>query len=336
MTHLGWIRILAISLVVLTMPPALHAIENESVDTDSKFYIRGKVSRNSVGNQNYNPLWFRGNFLGAPKERMPSLLSDRFTTTGIEMAVGKELDRGWFIETRGGFASLDHGVRTQLIPPGSGTYPHIGFFPIDGSSFGSHGMNFPYDVALDFAWRQGGLELIAGRTSDSSMGRITPFAGMWGMYLGQRYTFNADLPAAAEQFSIRDDVTTRYCGLLAGLRLNRLFGPVDLSLEASLGVGVAWSDYKSTQTFSRFPSLEVKVNQDKSAFACQGTLKAALDLSLGQSWCLGLSAGAQYLSYVPEVVSSGKSSNEPDNEAAHISGETSLNGTLAVHLTFKF
>lgn len=311
---------------------ATNAEAQDTVRDDSGFYIRAAAVAAWIEIPHYNPFWDRDPPppFNNPKERRASLLDSQLQGDGIELAVGKELFNDWFMEARGEFISLDQDVRQTLTA--NAPYSEVGYFPIDGTRT-SAGSIFPANISLEFEWQQTKLELLYGRRFASGAGSITPFAGLWTLHLSQSFDLTYDHPASGTHFDQLDDVQTHYYGLLTGLRLHRTLGKAGLTLEATLGTGLARTRYEARQTFTG--EAERNVNEDKNVWAHQGTLEAAVDLSLGRGWLLGVSAGVQYLSYTPEVVCGYKSNNEY-GEISHIEKFSTLNSSVGLNLKYRF
>lgn len=309
-----------------------NARAQDTARDDSRFYIQAGAVQLTVQTQHYSPFWNRDPPppWNNPKERRDSLLSSHFTTPALEVVLGKELGKDWFIEARGQFASHDQSLSETIRPVAA--FSEVGFFGIDGS-WGSAGSIFPADVTLDFAWHQVQLELLCGRASSMETFSITPLAGLWTMHSNQTYRLDYDLPAGTAHWSLRDKLTTTYGGLMVGARLNHALGKADLSLEATFGAGVAYTEYGATQNSSNNTNLTQ--TEYKTTPAGMAAIRAGLDLPLTQGLSVGLDAGAQYLSYVPGVAASNLSPQEV-GEPSHIVRGEALNTSLGMNFKYRF
>lgn len=57
---------------------------------------------------------------------------------------------------------------------------------------------------------------------------------------------------------------------------------------------------------------------------------------MAEGWTLGITAGARYLSWIPEVVASARNSLEDNGPRTQLEGETSFSGKLGLELTYSF
>ena len=122
-----------------------------------------------------------------------------------------------------------------------GTWAGVCFFSPSGVIPG-YTATVDVNTRVDTVFRQYEGELVAGKTYQRDDVQVRPIVGYWFMQIDTTYDLHWQSLTLIE---MKEQVSTYYNGLMAGVQLSNQEGDWDWKLETTLGLGWAHSVYSS-------------------------------------------------------------------------------------------
>lgn len=326
-------RLLLLALLVccgvIVQPFRANAAEDEGNATD--WYIDAGVSAYVIDLPEYAPLWDLDTTTLTNSERV-TLVDDPVVAPLFHATLGRRLADQWFVEARGEYADIE----TQE----NGAYTHspsrdrVGYYSLSGtkSLLGTVGTAF---TKTDVTFQEYGLDLLAGKTFTLAEAQVRLFGGYW--FTGMDVDYDLDYRSSTgDHMLLHESLGTTYNGALVGLGLESRHGAWKLAVETTHGVALAHTDYHGAQKNIVWSDSR-RLNRDECTY--RGTLAATLSRPVGSGWDLALTSEVRYLSYVPQIVASGKTSTpgfSSTGTPTQLKSADSFSGKLGLELSHSF
>jgi hypothetical protein len=310
---------------------AVHARAAE--DDGGGWHFDAGASVYVVDLPEYAPLWNFSNVNPKSSSRL-TLINDPVVAPLLGVSLGRELADQWFVEARGEYAFTETRQRGEHThtPPGT----HVAYFGLNGQIVG-YGTTGTVYTRTDLTFQEYGADLLAGKTFALGKSRVRPFAGYWFREMDVDYKLSYRSPATNTTMSLKESLETSYNGLLVGVDLSQRHGDWTAAAEITQGVGLAHTRYEGR--LLRGSGWSDSLDLDKSEWAYRSTLELSLSTTLDSGWECSLTGGARYLSYVPRIVASGKSSDptvDVTGSPTSLKGASSFSGKLGVEFGHPF
>jgi len=304
--------------------PALAA---EAEDTDSDWYVDAEAMALIVSLPDYAPIWY-GNVTTDKQGERIAIIQDPVLAPGVELTLGKKLDDDWVVEAKGGIAYMESDVSHAY---NHGPWEGVCIFTPSGNYF--YTATVEVDTKVDTMFRQYEASLTAGKNYQMGEVQVRPIAGYWFMEIDSRYELHW---RSLNALRMKEEVSTYYNGLMAGLQLSRQRGDWTAEMEITQGLGWAYSAYQSNTETNGAHRDDLGLHKNSFVYRCR--LEGGVSTQVGEGWDFAVTGGLGLLSYVPQIIASGTANGGFDLKAGptHLGSESSVSGKLGLSLTYSF
>ncbi|KAB1441636.1 hypothetical protein [Pseudodesulfovibrio senegalensis] len=302
---------------------------------ESSFWLTPQASYYQVQLPEYAPMAMRA--AAGINKLVERLTCEDGDTAGplAEMTVGWQSQGALFFEAQGFYTSMtsEQNDLFDSDPP-----IRVGWFPIDGTQ-GPVGLGSSHDVTTHASRdvkNYGGRLIVGWDVPLNDQISIRPFVGYSGMELNQDFSFQGhEIQPSYQTMSLDEEVDATYHGLIGGSKIVFDTGDIVAHLSGSVSVYNVHAEYKGYQVSSNPYTVHASDTEDE--FCAGVTLEGGVSRRIS-NWTLGLSAGANYLSYVPRIIASDKSTSAGtrDGKPSHIGDGESYGWKIGMNVSCAF
>lgn len=253
-----------------------------------------------------------------------------------EMTVGWQSHGTLFFEAQGFYTSMT-SEQNNLFD--SDLPIRVGWYSIDGTQ-GPTGLGDSHDMTTHASRdvkNYGGRLVVGWDVPLNDQISIRPFVGYSGMELDQDFSFQGlEIQPPPMTMTLDEEVDATYHGLIGSSKIVFDTGDIVAHLSGSVSVYNVHAEYKGYQV-SRAGPYTAHASDTENELCTGVTLEGGVSRRIS-NWTLGLSAGANYLSYVPRIIASdkGTSAGTTDGKPSRIGDGESYGWKIGMNVSCAF
>lgn len=303
---------------------------------ESSFWLTPQVSYYQIQLPEYAPMAMRA--AAGINKLVERLTCEDGDAAGplAEMTMGWQSQGALFLEAQGFYTSMT-SEEDDLFDSDSPI--RVGWYSIDGTQSPA-GLGSSHDMATHTSRdvkNYGGRLVVGWDVPLTEQTSIRPFVGYSGMKLDQDFSFQGlEVQAPPVSMSLDEEVDATYHGLIGGSKIVFDTGEIVSHLSGSVSVYNVHAEYKGYQV-SDVGSYTAHASDTEDEFCAGVTLEGGVSRRIS-NWTLGLSAGANYLSYVPRIIASdkGTSVGTTDGKPSRIGDGESFGWKIGMNVSCAF
>jgi|GEM_PF-1914766 len=326
-------------LILCGSPNFAMALSDNSAE--SPFYIAPKASFLLVDLPEYAPIAVRERSGGVG----PWRLKDRIATEEGRLGGPRfGLTLGWnspdsslsghpfFVEANG-YASYMSNEQSSTIGDAAGN--RVGWYPINGEYSAISHTEGVAVTSSRIVNQYGGEILVGIEIPLDDDWAVTPYFGYSGMYIDQRFDTAAKLLVGGANMVLQETISGLYNGVTGGARWKYSKDNIEWYASTSGAVQHVIAQYQGHQVDSH-EGYDITHSDERSKFAVQGKIEAGVSYTIN-AWTVGVTSGAEYISAVPKIIASDKSSVYSfPADSTHVGWGSSMVYELGLKFSYHF